>query len=613
MSILALMYAAVPNVAAQSADSTLVLHYTFDAADGNTVADVSDNGHNGTFVNAEWLDEVNGRAGVLRFSGKDSILDVADPKGANPEGDMTFEMWVRRNGEVSNTWATLFGDVHDFCFYYAGYHSLLLWYTTVDPVQGGQSMLVPVRRDIFSDNWSHIAVVVEYPRCRFYHNGALVRDAYLPVRAIANRVTKELVLGKNVPMDIDEFRLYHRALSADEIAAHAAGREVEPAPAHELAIEPNWYAQTLTLRFVGKNEDDAGRTVTFTVDDASQTVPIERQWSRFVASAEFPLQSGARAITATLLAGETVVDTLTRDETLTKPDWIHSREGYTDAVPIPWTPVEVGRDGQATTLDIWARQYTYADAAWPSAIQADGESLLTGPITLVGRADGKPIAWADQPVELVRHDDRGATLRQQRDALMWLLTRDRQYIDDAMRQIEALFDVSMWPQWSDQRHLDLGLVADLRTGQLLRAFGYMYDWLYDALSDADRQWIVEGFDRRAIQPYLEEVDRNAWFIGTGRMNNWNTVVVGGAGTAAMALGDDHPDSQRIYEHAVHVMDVYCGEIGQDGEFNESVGYAGSMQCPIEFHATHRYHVRGEQNRLAQSPFPEFCRWYMHML
>ena len=41
-------------------------------------------------------------------------------------------------------------------------------------------------------------------------------------------------------MDLDEFCLYRRALSTEEIAAHAAGREIDPPPTQELAVEPYW-------------------------------------------------------------------------------------------------------------------------------------------------------------------------------------------------------------------------------------------------------------------------------------------------------------------------------------------------------------------------------------
>ncbi len=198
-------------------------------------------------------------------------------------------------------------------------------------------------------------------------------------------------------------------------------------------------------------------------------------------------------------------------------------------------------------------------------------------------------------------------------AVAWLVTEERRFVDDAMRQLDAVFDPLQWPDWPDQAHLDLGLVADLRTGQFLRAIGYAYDWLHEALSPAERGWMVAQLDRRGIQPYLQEVARNAWFTSLEHMNNWNTVVVGGAGMAAMALGNAHPDSARLLEQADRLMHNYLGVFGAEGEFNESVFYANSVRMPVEFFTARRYHSDGGDNRLAESPFTTFCRWYMHVV
>jgi len=52
--------------------------------------------------------------------------------------------------------------------------SLVLHYTFDYP----DTMGLPVENDILGDRWSHLAVVVEDLRCRFYRNGRLVRDEF---------------------------------------------------------------------------------------------------------------------------------------------------------------------------------------------------------------------------------------------------------------------------------------------------------------------------------------------------------------------------------------------------------------------------------------------------
>lgn len=203
--------------------------------------------------------------------------------------------------------------------------------------------------------------------------------------------------------------------------------------------------------------------------------------------------------------------------------------------------------------------------------------------------------------------------RLKNDSLMWRITGEARYYNDALAQLEAIFDDARWPSWIDAAHEANGLVADLRTGQLLAAIGYAYSWLYDALSDTQRRWIIEETDRRAIQPLLHEMSRDAWFTRTEFINNWNTVILGGAGIAGLAFGKAHAASERLVSMASRLMDLYLAGLGPEGEFNESVAYAGAMHCPIEFFAAHRSQCGDAVDRLADSAWRRFCDWYLHFI
>lgn len=198
-----------------------------------------------------------------------------------------------------------------------------------------------------------------------------------------------------------------------------------------------------------------------------------------------------------------------------------------------------------------------------------------------------------------------------RGALIALITDDRQYLDPALSQLTSLFDESDWPDWRDLAHLYAH--SDLRTGMLGQSIGLAYDWAHGLLTDEQRRRIVEGLDRCAIQPYLRSVEAGDWFtvIKPGHMNNWHTVVVGGMGVAGMALGADHPQSQTLIDHANQLMDAYWQVFGEEGEFNESPGYANAIGKPVEYWTCHRYHTQGASNRLAQPPLPQACDWLLH--
>lgn len=196
-----------------------------------------------------------------------------------------------------------------------------------------------------------------------------------------------------------------------------------------------------------------------------------------------------------------------------------------------------------------------------------------------------------------------------RAALMSLITGEVRYRDEALRQLKALFDPAVWPRWRDMTKAHERYEADLRTGMLTRDTAMAYDWLYLALTEEQRQWVLEGIDRCGIQPYLASVRAGAWWLDCE--NNWLTVVVGGCGIAGMALGEDHPDSAQLVELSVGRMRDYLKLYGPRGEFNESIGYANSSAVVVQYFMALFYHTGGEDATLSGGILAATCRWYMY--
>ena len=136
-----------------------------------------------------------------------------------------------------------------------------------------------------------------------------------------------------------------------------------------------------------------------------------------------------------------------------------------------------------------------------------------------------------------------------------------------------------------------------------------YDWLYDSLTENERAEIRAGIDRRGIQPFLTSVEQGAWWMED--LNNWVTVIAGGVAVAAMALHEDHPEAQRIIDIATERFDAYLETYGSDGEFNESVAYAGANRLPVGYFNALRFSTGGKVDRLGEWPFSQMCRWVMH--
>ena len=240
---------------------------------------------------------------------------------------------------------------------------------------------------------------------------------------------------------------------------------------------------------------------------------------------------------------------------------------------------------------------------WETLVALAYADTRRPPHTLSTTLPGRPQLDVD-------HQNRDWTLvnalaqRIQRCALAYLLTERVEYRDDALRQMEALFDPAVFPDWRDKAHPKTRV--DLRGGQLSQAIALAYDWMHPLLSTANREAIVEGLDRCDLQLYLDDVAENAYWLDV--RTNWLTVVVGGHGIAGMALGDDYPRSQELIDAADPRMVDYLSKFGLEGEFSESVGYASSTIQPVAYFAAQRYASGGGVDRLTGHPFPETCRW-----
>jgi hypothetical protein len=427
LALVALARWTAAEAQAPEVDPALVLRYTFDADAQGSVPDRSAYGNHGTLVGGRYLPEFAGRQGVLRCDGEEAVLRCPDSDSLFFDGDLSFEMWVRLNAPVKATWATLFGDGDGLAFYIAYWHSVVLWYSTYnEDLRAWEGMDLPVEADILGPAWSHLAVVVEYPRCRFYCNGRLVRDSYMPIPGVMHRSRVPKMLGKSSPIDLDEFRLYRRALSPAEIAAHAAGVDMPPTRNEELAVEPNWYDSTLGVRVTCKGPEYAGSTATIVLarsDDTPladpQEVPLTAAFAgcgRYAGTAVFALallERQALDATARLTGPAGDLGSVRRRVTLTRPEWVNSAAGRGDEVLPPWTPVQAApqQDG-AVRVRVWGRTHDFGPGPFLRQLESRGVALLTAPIRLTGRAAGREFAWSNGQTALEEHSDSAVVLRQ---------------------------------------------------------------------------------------------------------------------------------------------------------------------------------------------------------
>jgi len=415
-------------------DRTLVLRYTFDQDGGEVARDLSTYHNDGKITKGRYLAELDGRTGIVRLEGEGSSIQCPDSDSLFFGGDMSFEMRARLNGPPKASWCTLFGNGSgNFALFLVWWHSIVLHYSTLNEyLKMQESMVLPVDRSILTTDWSHIAVVVEYPRCRFYCNGVLVRDAYMPFPGIGTRSRVPLWIGHDTPLDLDEFRFYRRALTEAEVAAHARGEEMAPPEELDLAVEPHWYEDRLEVRLSAKGAKFGGYRAEMTLLEgnydrfaAPQTVPLKEAFAgcgRYVGTASFALEGlqgkSLDAVARILDPTGKTVRTAFSHAWLKKPDWVHTQEGYSEDVPPPWTPVEATRrqDG-GVELRVWGRRHLFSPSGpLPQEIETTGASMLASPVSLVGRTDGKKISWKNGRIAVTDNRPTSATVDQNFDS-----------------------------------------------------------------------------------------------------------------------------------------------------------------------------------------------------
>jgi len=202
------------------------------------------------------------------------------------------------------------------------------------------------------------------------------------------------------------------------------------------------------------------------------------------------------------------------------------------------------------------------------------------------------------------------TQRVLRAALLFKVTGNRAYLRGCLEQIDVLIDRQIWVEWRDKAHVKLGFPADLRTGGIAREVAIAYNWLRSSLTSAQRTKIVAGLDRMAIQPFLESLPMDPFWMRDS--TNWMTCVVGGMGICGMALGPDHPQSKKLVRLSKAKMASYFDAFGPAGEFNESPGYAGSLILVVGYYSALQSLEGGAANRLAQFPFPQAAHWIQYL-
>ena len=72
------------------------------------------------------------------------------------------------------------------------------------------------------------------------------------------------------------------------------------------------------------------------------------------------------------------------------------------AVIAPWTPVEAETAEGVVSLKVWGREYRFERSPLPTGIRTAGEEILSSPVRLAGKVDGRPISWSSGGASLLK-------------------------------------------------------------------------------------------------------------------------------------------------------------------------------------------------------------------
>jgi hypothetical protein len=200
----------------------LIAYYPLDG----TAKDLSGKGHDGTVINAVPCPDVNGNRNTgMRFNGNNAVIDCGDV--LNNLSTFTMSAWVKIRARVVTDYDGFISEGTDseptgnWMFYVGStstsFGSSCYWSprTYID---------TRVHHSIALDQWHHVVQTYDGSFVRQYDNGVEVNSTAYSGKSMGN--SSSMYLGRvmyagtttvHFNGDLDEVRIYNRALSAEEV------------------------------------------------------------------------------------------------------------------------------------------------------------------------------------------------------------------------------------------------------------------------------------------------------------------------------------------------------------------------------------------------------------
>jgi hypothetical protein len=314
-------------------ESGLLARWTFDEGKGEIARD-SANGHEAQLSGLAWKAQQTGAA--LAFGGLGGSVDCGESKSLGIGGPITIEAWIKPtrkpNGEM-----VLFGEGYDSYVVTFYNTELCLFYIG----SGGNN----VSGKLALGTWNHLVATFDGTDLSMWINGREVMKR--PSQFKQYEATRHFLIGTPNRPDlpkfkgaIDDLRVYNRALSGSEIAAHfkneASAYGFDPTWFNRVRVTPYFYFDRgevvveADYRGLLPLDGKGGMQVVLARKDNPET-PLQRQTLNTAPAtglAELKLN------TKTLEAGEYVIEASLKDA---KRSWPVERAAF--SYPPKQTPL----------------------------------------------------------------------------------------------------------------------------------------------------------------------------------------------------------------------------------------------------------------------------------
>ncbi|MCP4452527.1 MAG: LamG domain-containing protein, partial [Planctomycetes bacterium] len=208
----------------QPDDTNLVLHYTFDEGAGSAIGDSSGNSYSGTFESVPaWAPGVSGSA--ISLDGVGSYVDAPASVWSSVDTEFTVSFWAQGDATLGNNWGFYAGDAGTRIV-----SSHLPWGTEIifdsTPGWADERVIVGATSDELTGQWRHWTMVRTAGGDKHvYLDGLLYGSTTATADPIAG-IDRFFIGAGDAAVSpykglMDEFQVYNRALSAEEVLWNA--------------------------------------------------------------------------------------------------------------------------------------------------------------------------------------------------------------------------------------------------------------------------------------------------------------------------------------------------------------------------------------------------------